>query len=483
MLAALVLAVAVGGGQLAVGSGPLPVTTANRQPLTAHSIWDVQRHRLANGLEVFITERRETKAVEVRAVVKVGHRYEAPLDSGLSHLLEHLLFKGTTRQTEAQLKWAVERRGGGRNGITTPETTYYYVNIRDVHFRFAVDWLEDIVFHSRLRENHLEQARKDVYSEQGGKYPRVLEKIFVAGLFQPPEVRAAEVSFPHAKVAERLASRLEHVDSATLRRHFESYYVPNNMAIIVVGNVDAATALREIEAKFGALKPRTIRRPSYVPYRAPRVAEEIRTRFYPPVGQMTDVRYGIWTRGHLDPDRHVLRMLTRHLDRRLKEEIRYKRALAYSVGCGFVEGLDVGSLYAYATGPRDQEDEVKAVMRDVIAEVTSRDISAADLADAREAYVGSATRYYESNSRLADLYQNFFMTVPFGGALPNDFASVERVTAAEIRAVAAKRLRAGALMFVVARPPFTYAGAAIFIGVLVLAIVAIFVIVRRRRAR
>lgn len=474
MLAALVLALGVGGETLPA--------TVDRQPPTASSIWDVQRHRLPNGLEVFIKERRETKAVEVRAVVKVGHRYEQPLDSGLSHLLEHMLFKGTSRQTEADLKWAVERRGGARNGITTPETTYYYVNIRDVHFRFAVEWLEDIVFHSLLRENHLAQARKDVYSEQGGKYPRLLEKVFIAGLFQPPEVRAAEVSFPHAEVAERVASRLEHVDPAMLRRHFESYYAPNNMAIVVVGNVDAATALREIEARFGGLKPRAISRPSYIPYREPRVVDEVRTRFYPPVGQMTDVRYGIWTKGHADPDRHVLRLLARHLDRRLKEEIRYKRALAYSVGCALFEGLDAGVLYAYATGPRDAEDEVRKVIRDVVTEVTTREISKTDLEDAREAYVGSATRYYESNSRLADLYQNFFLTVPFGATLPNEFTLAERVTATNVRDTARARLRPGALMFVVARPPLTYAGAAIVIGVLVVAIGAL-IVVRRRRAR
>lgn len=451
-------------------------------PIVGNDIWDVQRHRLPNGLEVFIKERRETQAVEVRAVVKVGFRYEEPLDSGLSHLLEHMLFKGTTRQTESQLKWAVERRGGGRNGITTPETTYYYVNIRDVHFRFAVDWLEDIVFHSQLRGESLDQARKDVYSEQGGKYPRVLEKIFIAGLFQPPEVRAAEVSFPHAQVAERLASRLEHVDAAMLRRHFEHYYSPNNMAIIVVGNVDAASALREIEARLGGLKPREVKRPSYVPYRDPIVVDEVRTRFYPPVGQLTDVRYGIWTKGNADPDRRVLRLLARHLDRRLKEEIRYKRALAYSVGCAFYEDVDAGALYAYASGPRDAEDEVKGLMRRIVREVTEREISVADLGDAREAYIGSATRTYESNSRLADLYQNFFLTVPFGAPLPNEFAAAEGVTPAAIRAVAKNRLRSGALMFIVARPPLTYTGAAVA-GVLCVLAIAALIVIRRRRAK
>lgn len=451
-------------------------------PALGGDVWSVERHRLPNGLEVFVKERRETKAVEVRVVVKVGHRYEKPLDSGLSHLLEHMLFKGTQRQTEAELKWAVERRGGGRNGITTPEATYYFVNIRDVHFPFAVQWLEDIVFHSRMTDGHLAQARKDVYSEQGGKYPRLLERVFNAGLFQPSELRAAEFSFPHAQVAERVVSRLEHVDVATIRRHFAAHYQPNNMAIIVVGNVHAPSALREIEARFGGLPSKPVPRPDYVPYRTPRVTGELRTRFYPPVGQMTDIRYGIWTRGYADPDRRVLRLLARHLDRRLKEEIRYKRALAYSVGCGFFEDLDVGSLYAYASGPRDAEDEVKRVIRDVVREVTERELSAADVTDAREAYIGSSVRFYENNSRLADLYQNAFLTVPFGSPITNEFAAAEAVRPADIRTVARARLRSDALMFIVAKPPLTYAGAVIVSIVVVLAIVVLIVWrVRRRR--
>lgn len=454
-------------------------------PIAGDGIWAVERHRLPNGLEVWIKERRETQAVEVRAVVKVGHRYEAPLDSGLSHLLEHMLFKGTTRQTEAQLKWAVERRGGARNGITTPEATYYWVNIRDVHFAFAVQWLEDIVFHSLLTDQHLAQARKDVYSEQGGKYPRVLERVFLTGLFQPPEVRVAEVSFPHAKIAERVISRLEHVDEAEIRRHFASAYRPDNMAIIVVGNVNAAAALKEIEARFGHLTPHPApRSPAYIPYRPPRIVPEVRTRWFPPVGQQTDVRLGIWTRGKADPDRHVLKLLQRHLDRRLKEEIRYKRALAYSVGCALIEGLDAGTLYAYASGPRDAEDEVKSMMRRIVAEVTGREISAADLADAREAYIGSSVRYYENNSRLADLYQNFFLTVPFGAPIPNEFAAAEAVTPRDVQRVAKARLRNDALMFVVARPPLTYLGAALVVVATILVILGLILLrIRRRRAR
>jgi predicted Zn-dependent peptidase len=444
----------------------------------------VERHRLDNGMEVWIKPRRETQAVEVRVVVKAGFRYEEPLDSGLSHLVEHMLFKGTQRQTESQLKWEVERRGGSRNGITTLDATYYYVNIRDIHFPFAVRWLEDILFHSKLSEEALEQARKDVYSEQGGKYPRILERIFLTGLFQPPEVRAAAVAFPHANVPERVIANLEHIDRDRAQRHFATHYQPQNMAVIVVGNVDPQAALAEIRAAFGPYRARDDARGVHVPYRTPQDLDEIRTRFFPPVGQMTDVRRGIWTRGRVDPDRQALRLLCRHLDRRLKEEIRYKRALAYSVGCAAYDALDAGTVFGYAEVQRAAEDEAKELILAVVREVLDRDLTPQELIDAREAVLGTQIRYYENNSRLADYYQDLFLTVPYGRPLPDDIASYEAITSADLRRVARARLNPEAMLFVVARPPLTYTGTAVLIAVVVILIVALIVLrIRRRRRR
>ena len=447
------------------------------------AILDVQRHRLRNGFEVWIKERRETQAVEVRVVTRAGFRYEEPLNSGLSHLAEHMLFKGTERQSESELKWEVERRGGSRNGITTLETVYYYVNIRDTHLAFALEWLEDIVFHSRLTDDHLRQAREDVYSEQGGRYPRILERIFQTGLFQPPEVRAAEVAFPHARVAERVIARLEHIDTAAIRRHFASHYRPENMAIIVVGNVDSAAALAMIKERFGRILVPPAAPRVYVPYRAPRRVEEVRTRFYPPVGQMTGVRYGTWTRGHRDPDRLALRLLCRHLDRRLKEEIRYRRALAYSVGCSAFDGLDAGALFGYAQGARGAEVELKELIQTVVGEVIAGELTAEQLTDAREAVLGAQVRYYENNSRLADFYQNLFLTVPFGAPLPDEMAAIGALTSAALHRVARSRLAPANMTFVVARPPLTYVGAGVVAVVVVAAIVALLVLRTRRRRR
>ena len=112
-------------------------------PALGGDVWDVQRHRLPNGLEVFVKERRETQAVEVRVVVKVGHRYEKPLDSGLSHLLEHMLFKGTPNHPG--IFQLLSSRGAQFNGSTWLDRTNYFETLpaNDENLEFMISMEAD----------------------------------------------------------------------------------------------------------------------------------------------------------------------------------------------------------------------------------------------------------------------------------------------------------------------------------------------------
>ena len=121
-------------------------------------------------------------------------------------------------------------------------------------------------------------------------------------------------------------------------------------------------------------------------------------------------------------------------------------------------------------------------MGSVTLEVIDCDLTAEELTDAREAVLGTRVRYFENNSRLADFYQDLYLTIPFGQPLPDDMAALQSVTSSDIRRVAKARLRPGALMFVVARPPLTYVGTAV-LGVLVLLLIAALVVLRIRRRR
>lgn len=444
-------------------------------------IFSVQRHRLPNGLEVFIKPRTTTRAVDIRVVVKVGFRHEAVADSGLAHLLEHMMFKGTKRHDEIALNRIIESKGAYSNGETWPDYTFYEVNIVDRHFGLAVEWLREILTESLLAERHLEQARDDVYSEQEGDYPRFIERIFKTGLFQPIFVRVPHTLFPSAELPDRIISRLEHIDERRLREFYRQHYLPNNMAVIIVGNVDPADALARVTAAFGGLQSRPVESRHFVrlpPAQIP--SAEIDTDLMPPLGEMTELWRGVVTGGVRDRDRFILRVITTYLDRRIYEEIRSKRALGYALGARTQDISDAGILYGYARVKRedDAEEESRRILRELFAELRNRPLTDAELQEAKDTILGRQARNYEGNATLASLYQEWFLNIPFGTPLPNHFDAVQRVTAADVQRVARERFRDEQMFSAVGRPTFSITGASTVIGLLV--VVLLLLILRRR---
>lgn len=446
--------------------------------------YEVRRTVLPNGLQVWVKPRPTTHVVDVRVVVKVGFRYERAEDSGISHLLEHMMFKGTAKHSEIELDRIIDATGAYSNGETWPEMTFYQVNIIDRDFPLALDWLREILLESLLRENEMNQAREDVYSEQGGDYPSIVESIFERGWFQPIELRVADTLFPEARLADRAIARLDRFHPEDLRSFYRRYYVPNNMAVIIVGNVDPDDALRRVEAAFGAMRPAAVRARDYFRPRAPRIPQgEIETKLMPPAGQMTEVWRGIITRGRTDPDRYVLRVIERFVSRRAYEEVRSKRALAYDVGCRMQELSDVGALYAWAQPRRKTADEekTKLILQEIFDRLQRAPITDAELHDAKESLTGRLARSYESNANLGGLYQELFLTIPAREPLPDAIAAIDGVTKQDVLRVARARFASGVFR-ARARPALSYTEAIIAIVTAGVAIaVAVLAMIRRRR--
>jgi len=471
--------------QLAFCAALLSGTLALAAPPLVDPVFPVVYEKLPNGLEIWVKPRVTTQAVDVRVVVKVGFRDEAVPDSGISHLLEHMLFKGTTNHSEVELNRMVENKGAYSNGETWPELTLYEVNIIDRHFPLAVGWLADVLRNPLLAPAHLEQARRDVYSEQQGDYSPLLERIFESGLFQPLEVRVPDTFFPHAEIPDRVIARLDHVSAARLREYYRRFYVPNNMAVIIVGNVDPADAIARVRSGFGDLAPRTVDRSETVPYLPPRAVEGvIRTLGMPPVGEMTEIWTGTLTRGRSDPDRIVLKVITTFLDRRIYEEIRSKRALGYSLGCVLRELSDSGIFYGYVEARRGRKSEQEAlrIMRSLITHIAQGEMSEQDLAETRDTILGRQARIFESNAVLARVYQDLFVNGFTPSSVTSDWDAVQAVTLSQVRSVAAARLKEDGLFVAVARPPLTYLQATVVIIVALLAtLIAIALRFRRRK--
>ena len=206
----------------------------------------VERHVLDNGLTLVHRPDFSSEVVSVQVWVKTGSIHEDGLiGSGLSHYLEHLLFKGTARRDGKSISREVHAMGGGINAYTTFDRTVYYIDAPSQAFTQMVDVLSDIVLHSTLPAPEVERERDVILREidMGLDDP---DRQLSQALF-----RTAFQCHPYREPVIGHRALYEQVTRDELDAYYKSRYVPNNIVVSIVGAVTPEDCLREVEATFG----------------------------------------------------------------------------------------------------------------------------------------------------------------------------------------------------------------------------------------
>lgn len=208
----------------------------------------VERHILPNGLTLVHRPDFSSEVVSVQVWVKTGSIHEDSLiGSGLSHYLEHMLFKGTSRRDGKSISREVHAIGGSINAYTTFDRTVYYIDAPSSAFEQVVDVLSDLVMHSILPEHEVERERAVILREidMGLDDP---DRQLSQALF-----RTAFQRHPYREPVIGHRALYEQVTSDELREYYHARYVPNNMVVTVVGAVTPEQCLAEVEKRFGAV--------------------------------------------------------------------------------------------------------------------------------------------------------------------------------------------------------------------------------------
>jgi len=203
--------------------------------------------RLANGLEVVILTDNTNPAIASFVVVKTGLRGEGMSSSGISHMLEHLLFNGTATRTQEQIYEEADLMGAYHNAFTRDDYTCYMMLAPREHFPKMLNLQVDMVFHSILPPEKLEKERGIVLEElaRDRTSPRYAAERALAG-----HVFAGS---PYALPALGTEASIATMSREQILRYYRSYYVPNNAVLLLVGDVDIPTALDHVERELGAL--------------------------------------------------------------------------------------------------------------------------------------------------------------------------------------------------------------------------------------
>lgn len=214
---------------------------------------------LANGLTLLVQRDMSAPVASVQVWVKTGSIHEGDLlGAGLSHYLEHLLFKGTERRAGREISATVQAHGGNINAYTTFDRTVYYIDLPSQHADVALDVLSDAVLHSTLPPDEVAREKDVILREiaMGNDDPdhRLGEALFDTAFREHP------YKYPIIGYRDVFAA----VTRDELVAYYKARYVPNNLVVVVAGDVGPAETLALVEKHFGSA-PRAKLAPVFVP--------------------------------------------------------------------------------------------------------------------------------------------------------------------------------------------------------------------------
>ena len=402
---------------------------------------------LSNGLRVAVTPVPHSQAATLAAYVGVGSRDEARATLGLSHYLEHMLFKGTERRPEAtSISAAIEGAGGSLNAYTTRELTAYWNRVPYDRLPLAMDVLADSVLHSTLQEHEIERERTVICSE-------------IRRAHDQPGQRAGQLisaaSYGEQPLAWEVAGDLDSVGAVTrehLADHIDTWYRPENIVLSVAGNVsvDEVMTLAETHwaAEPGSLTPAR-------PQADGGLADDPVSVEQRPIEQC-NLAMALRSGSRLDPDRYALAMLDEVLGRgmssRLFVEVRERRGLAYSVGSYAAGYDDTGHLGISAGVTAENVIETVEVILNELRRLVHEPVPDEELARAREHAVGSFRLSLDAAASWCHRAGGMLISNGFIESVDEVIAGYESVTARDIERVAARIVREGNLAAAVVGP-------------------------------
>jgi len=320
-----------------------------------------QKTTLDNGLRLITTAMPHTRSVSISIFIGTGSRYETDAEAGISHFIEHLLFKGTAkRPTAFEISTAIEGTGGTINAGTDKELTVYYCKVAQPHFATALDVLADMLLNSRFEPVEIEKERQVI-----------IEEIHMS--VDSPAQRVAmlidELLWPGHPLGRDIAGSRESVTAITrnmLLDYLAGQYSPGNVTVAIAGNIqypNVETAVNQTLGKWASRHPL----PEYQAFKAPAAPGlHIETRDTEQV-QMCLALPGL---SLFHPKRFTLDLLNvilgEGMSSRLFTEIRDNRGLAYSINSYIEHFLDTGSITISAgVETKNLQVTIKAVLEEL----------------------------------------------------------------------------------------------------------------------
>ncbi len=384
----------------------------------------VDKTVLNNGIRILTKKMLHTRSVSMGVWVNVGARDETLDESGLSHFIEHMIFKGTRKRTAFQIAKEFDAIGGHTNAFTTMENTCYHAKVMDTHTETMVDILSDIFLNSIFDSQEIERERPVILQEIGMVEDSPDEYVHVL---------SSRNFWGDNPLGRSILGNPENIirfNSNTIKSFFQRLYQPNRIIISVAGNIDHSRIINLIGPTF-----ESIQSGNSFPNR---IAPEGRTLVDVNYRKLEQVHICLSTKGLSigDPRRYAFSLLNTilggNMSSRLFQEIREKRGLAYAVYSFISSHVDTGMFGVYLGVDPKRAHETTELILSEIRKLKNEKVDSSELKGAKEYTKGSLMIAAESNdNQMVRTAQN---EIHFGRdiALQEVLDNIERVSREEI---------------------------------------------------
>jgi len=390
---------------------------------------DVSRTILPNGLRVITEPMGHVRSVAMGIWIGTGSRRETVEQNGISHFIEHMLFKGTTNRSAEDIAKVVDSTGGNLDAYTSKELVSYNTKVIDDHLNLGFDVLADLV------RNPLFEA-EDIAKEKGV----ILEELKME--VDNPEYLVHETFFSkfwkHHPLGRSIIGTKASISSFTpevLRSYYNEVYVPANMVITAAGRIRHEHIVELAEKYFGSLPGG----PSAPSETSPRTTEPLILKNKRSLEQV-HLCLGVPALPIANPQRYACYLLSTILgggmSSRLFQNVREKHGLAYSIFTELNLYRDAGCLAVYSGTSTEHVRKVVGMVVDEFRRISDEIVPEEELRRAKDHLKGSLALGLESTpSRMSNLARQELFFGRFY-SIDEMVEAVERVTAEEVQEVA-----------------------------------------------
>nr|WP_306812876.1 pitrilysin family protein [Paenibacillus soyae] len=387
---------------------------------------------MSNGLRVVVEYIPTVRSVSFGIWVKTGSRNETKDNNGISHFIEHMLFKGTEKRTAKDIADLFDGIGGNVNAFTAKEYTCYFAKVLDEHLPLAVDALSDMFFNSQFDKTELAKEKNVILEEIAMYEDTPDDKV------HDEASRASYGDHPLAYSILGLKDRLEAMGPDTLRGYMKERYTIENTVVSVAGNVEESKLLELLEEHFGGFSVHS----DPVQTESPIFQGEY--IFYKKKTEQNHICMTFPGCSNRDQKLYAMVLLNNALgggmSSRLFQEIREKRGLAYSVYSYHTGYADSGLFTVYAgTAPKQTKDVLDLTLEQ-IHELSVKGLAEEELHRGKEQLKGSLILSLEStSSRMNRIGKNELM-IGHHYTLDELLKRIDSVTMDDIREVTNRML-------------------------------------------